>query len=295
MPESPSFAGFGKTDLLLVLMAVIWGVNFSVVKFATELMQPLAFTGLRVMLAAVVLLALAVTRKHKFPSRRDILSLIVLGMLGNGIYQLFFVEGISRTRVGNAALVVAATPALIAITSRVRGVDKVNRRVLAGIALSLVGVGIVVLGSAQSARGTPTFLGTMLVFCGTLCWTAFTVMLQPFARRLDPIHLSAFTMTGGTIPLFVATSGAIASTDWTRFGFAAWGSVLYASVLSMGLAYLFWYRGLRVLGPTRTAVYSNLQPVVAILVAWMFLNETPTAWQGVGAGTIITGLFVTRT
>ena len=102
-------------------------------------------------------------------------------------------------------------------------------------------------------------------------------------------------MTGGTLPLFIATTPAIASTDWTRFGFAAWGSVLYASVLSMGLAYLFWYRGLRVLGPTRTAVYSNLQPVVAILVAWMFLNETPTAWQGVGAGTIITGLFLTRT
>ena len=135
----------------------------------------------------------------------------------------------------------------------------------------------------------------MLVFCGTLCWTAFTVMLQPFARRLDPIHLSAFTMLGGTIPLFVATSTAILSTDWTLFGIAAWGAVLYASVLSMGLAYLFWYRGLRVLGPTRTAVYANLQPVIAILVAWIFLSETPTMWQGVGAGTIITGLFLTRT
>jgi drug/metabolite transporter (DMT)-like permease len=220
---------------------------------------------------------------------------MILGMLGNGIYQIFFVEGISRTRVGNAALVVAATPALIAISSRIRGVDRVNRRVLGGIALSLLGVAVVVLGSAQSAKGTPTFLGTMLVFCGTLCWTAFTVMLQPFARRLDPIHLSAFTMLGGTIPLFVTTSGAILSTDWTRFGIAAWGAVLYASVLSMGLAYLFWYRGLRVLGPTRTAVYSNLQPVIAILVAWIFLSETPTMWQGVGAGTIITGLFLTRT
>ena len=295
MPESQTFAGFGKTDGLLFLMALIWGVNFSVVKYATELMQPLAFTGLRVMLAAVVLLAFALARRHKFPSRRDILMLMMLGMLGNGIYQIFFVEGISRTRVGNAALVVAATPALIAISSRIRGVDRVNRKVLGGIALSLLGVAIVVLGSAQSARGTPTFLGTMLVFCGTLCWTAFTVMLQPFARRLDPIHLSAFTMLGGTIPLFIGTSASILSTDWTQFGWAAWGAVLYASVLSMGVAYLFWYRGLRVLGPTRTAVYSNLQPVIAILVAWIFLSETPTMWQGVGAGTIITGLFLTRT
>jgi drug/metabolite transporter (DMT)-like permease len=293
MPESQTHAGFGKTDALLLLMALIWGVNFSIVKYATELMEPLAFTGLRVMLAAAVLLILAFTRKHKLPSRRDIMSLMALGMLGNGIYQIFFVEGISRTRVGNAALVVAATPALIAIASKIRGVDRVNRKVLAGIALSLAGVGIVVLGSARSANGTPTFLGTMLVFCGTLCWTAFTVMLQSFARRLDPIHLSAFTMLGGTIPLLVATPAIIAA-PWSQFGFAAWGAVFYASVISMGLAYLFWYRGLRVLGPTRTAVYGNLQPVIAIIVAWIFLSETPTIWQGIGTGTIISGLFLTR-
>ena len=293
MPESQTFAGFGKTDALLFLMALIWGVNFTVVKYATELMEPLAFTGLRVILAAAVLLLLAFTRKHKLPSRRDIGSLIGLGMLGNGIYQIFFVEGISRTRVGNAALVVAATPALIAIASRIRGVDRVNKKVIAGIVLSLVGVGIVVLGSARSSNGTPTFLGTMLVFCGTLCWTAFTVMLQPFAKRLDPIHLSAFTMLGGTIPLLVATPAMMAA-QWSKFGFAAWGAVFYASVISMGLAYLFWYRGLRVLGPTRTAVYSNLQPVIAIIVAWIFLSETPTIWQGIGTGTIIGGLFLTR-
>src|SRR4029078_234011 len=295
MPESRTFAGFGKTDGLLFLMAIIWGVNFTVVKFATGLMQPLAFTGLRVMLAAVVLLAFAMARKHKLPSRRDILSLIALGMLGNGIYQIFFVEGIARTSVGNAALVVAATPALIAISSRFRGVDKVSHRVLGGIALSLLGVGIVILGSAQAATGTPTFLGPVLVFCVLVCWTIFTVMLQPCARRLDPIHLSAFTMLGGTLPLFLTTSSAILSTDFTKFGFPAWGAVLYASVLSMGIAYLFWYRGLRVLGPTRTAVYSHLQPVIAIRVAWSFLSETPTVWQGVGTGTIITGLFLTRT
>jgi drug/metabolite transporter (DMT)-like permease len=295
MPERQIFAGFGKTDGLLFLMALIWGVNFSIVKFATEVMKPLAFTGLRVILAALVLLAFAFARSAKLPSQRDILSLITLGMLGNGIYQLLFVEGISRTRVGNAALVVAATPALIAIISRWGGVDRISRRVAAGIALSLVGVAIVILGSAKADTGTPTFLGTMLVFCGTLCWTAFTVMLQPFARRLDPVHLSAFTMLGGTLPLLIFTSTSMFSTDWTKLGLAAWGAVFYASVISMGVAYLFWYRGLRVLGPTRTAVYSNLQPVIAILVAWIFLSETPTIWQGLGTGTIISGLFLTRT
>jgi drug/metabolite transporter (DMT)-like permease len=295
MSESHKHAGFGKTDALLFLMALIWGVNFSVVKFGTEVMSPLAFTGMRVVMAASVLFLVAFLRSPKFPSRRDIVSLMLLGMLGNGFYQLLFVLGVARTNVGNAALIVAATPALIAIASRVGGVERVNRRVAMGIALSLFGVMLVVLGSARAATGNATFVGALLVFGGTLCWTAFTVLLQPFARRLDPVQLSAFTMLGGTVPLAFVTSRSIAATEWSRFGFPAWGALFYAGVISMGLAYVFWYRGLRVLGPTRTAVYSNVQPVIAILVAWIFLSEAPTLWQGVGTGTIMTGLFLTRT
>jgi len=216
-------------------------------------------------------------------------------MLGNGLYQIFFVEGISRTNVGNAALIVAAAPAFIAIVSRVGGVERVHRRVLGGIALSLAGVALVVFGSARSPQGDTTLFGTLLVFGGTLCWTAFTVLLQPYARRIDAIQLSSFTMLGGCIPMLIATPRALLATDWSQVGFPAWAAIFYASVISMGVAYLFWYRGLRVLGATRTAVYGNLQPVIAIAVAWIFLGEPPTAWQGIGTATIMTGLFLTRT
>jgi drug/metabolite transporter (DMT)-like permease len=294
MTQSQTRAGFGMTDALLLLMVLIWGVNFTIVKFATTVFSPLAFTGLRVAVAAVVLLIVASARSNPFPARRDILSLMALGMLGNGVYQLFFVVGISKTNVGNAALIVAASPALIAIASRIGGLEHIRRRVLAGIGLSLFGVALVVFGSAQS-HGQTTFLGTLIVFCGTVCWAAFTILLGPYARRLDPIHLSAFTTLGGCIPMLVATPVALAATQWSHVSFAAWGSIFYSSVISMGVAYLFWYRGLRVLGPTRTAVYGNLQPVIAIGVAWLFLKETPTLWQGVGTGTIMTGLFLTRT
>jgi drug/metabolite transporter (DMT)-like permease len=101
-------------------------------------------------------------------------------------------------------------------------------------------------------------------------------------------------MTGGVLPLLVASPKALAATDWGAVGPPVWVSLLYASVISMVVAYLFWYRGLRVLGPTRTAVYSNLQPAIAIIVAWIFLKESPTIWQGVGTGTIMTGIFLTR-
>lgn len=279
---------------MLVLMAIIWAVNFSVIKYATGVLSPLAFTGLRVTVAAAVLLAIAFVQGKQWPSRSDITALITLGVVGNGIYQILFVEGLSRTKVGNAVLIVAAAPAFIAIVSRLKGIERVRHRTLGGVALSICGVALVVYGSASGDHTRATLIGTLLVFTGVLAWTTFTVFVQPLALRVDPVQLSALTMSGGVLPLLIATPKAVAETDWSVVGPAAWAALLYASVISMVIAYLFWYRGLRVLGPTRTSIYSNLQPAIAIIVAWLFLNEVPTIWQGVGTGTIMTGIYLTR-
>ncbi len=276
-------------------MAVIWGINFVVVKYATHIFSPVAFTGLRVATAAAFLLTFVFARGGFALARHDVIRLLSLGMLGNGLYQLFFVHGVARTRAGNAALIVGAAPAFIALAARARGLERVKRMTLAGIALSVVGVALVIAGSATSSNGQTTLLGSVLVFLGVLCWTVYTIMLQPYTKRIDVIQLSAVTMLGGAVPLLIASMPALASTTWGNIGPGGWLALFYSSVISMGVAYFFWYRGLRVLGPTRTAVYSNLQPIVALLVAWAFLGEIPTIFQGVGAVTIIAGVFLTRT
>lgn len=275
-------------------MAVIWGINFVVTKYATTTFSPVAFTGLRVGTAAVFLLSVALIRGHIALPRRDVIGLLLAGMVGNGLYQLFFVHGLARTRAGNAALIVAAAPAFIALFARARGLERVKRMTLVGIALSVVGVGLVIAGSANSSNGQTTLLGSLLVFCGVLCWAAYTIMLQPYTKRIDVIKLSAITMVGGAVPLLVASMPALIGTNWSAVGRGGWLALFYSSVISMGVAYFFWYRGLRVLGPTRTAVYANLQPIIALLVAWAFLGEIPTIFQGVGAATIVAGVFLTR-
>jgi drug/metabolite transporter (DMT)-like permease len=120
------------------------------------------------------------------------------------------------------------------------------------------------------------------------------VGLQPLTKRIDPIQLAAIAMVGGTLPLILTTIPAIVHTDWTKVTWGGWAAMAYASVLSMVVGYLFWYRGLKVLGPTRTASYSNLQPVIALAVAWIFLHEVPTPWQVVGVATIMSGVLLTR-
>lgn len=281
---------------MLLTMATIWAINFSVVKYGTTMISPMAFTGLRVGICAVVLVGIVLWQRKPWPARNDVFVLLMLGVVGNGLYQMLFVEGVSRTRAGNAALIVAAAPGFIAVASRLRGIERASRRVLSGIGLSILGVGFVVLGSSTSSSSSQdnTFLGSLLVFSGVLCWTAYTIGLQPLTKRIDPIQLAAIAMVGGTFPLILTTIPSILHTDWTAVTLGGWASMFYASVLSMVVGYLFWYRGLRILGPTRTASYSNLQPVIALAVAWIFLHEVPTGWQVVGVATIMSGVLLTR-
>ena len=286
--------GVWLTDISLVLMALIWGVNFSVVKFGTTLVGPLAYNGLRVMLAAVVLMTIVAASKTPLPSRRDIVALLALGVLGNGIYQFFFVEGISRTRASDAAIVVAASPAFIAIIGRLRGVERASPRRVMGILLSIAGIALVVFATTRADDGRSSLAGDLLVLAGSLSWATYTVLLKPYTEHVSGIQVSAFTMAGGAVPLFLVALPAIVHASWSTVPALGWGALFYSAIFALVIAYLFWYRGVRVIGPTRTAMYSNVQPVIAVIVAWVVLSETPTGWQGIGMACIMTGLLLTR-
>jgi drug/metabolite transporter (DMT)-like permease len=286
--------GVWLTDASLVLMATIWGVNFSVVKYGTTLIAPLAYNGIRLMLAAVVLVAIVLIARMKLPSRRDIQALLGLGVLGNAVYQYFFVAGVERTSASDAALVIAATPAIVAIIGRMRGTERVGMRGFVGIALSIVGMGFVVLGTASGGSGDSSFSGDMLVLAGSVCWAVYTVYLKPYTARVGGIELSMVTMVGGAIPLFLVALPAISHTSWATFPMMGWAAIGYSAIGSLVIAYFLWYRGVRIIGPTRTSMYSNLQPIIAMIVAWAMLGETPTMWQILGAASIMSGLLLTR-
>ncbi len=286
--------GVWLTELSLVLMALIWGVNFSIVKFGTTLVAPLAYNGLRVMLAAVVLMAIVLLGKTPLPPRRIVVSPLALGLLGNGVYQLLFIQGIARTRASDAALVIAATPAFIAIIGWLHGVERASARRMLGILLSIAGIALVVSSTAGATDGRASLLGDLLVLAGSLAWAVYTVLLKPYTHHVPGLQVSALTMMGGAVPLTIIALPAIARANWSTLPLTAWGSMVYSGIFALVIAYLFWYHGLRAIGPTRTAMFSNVQPVVAVAVAWIMLGETPTIWQGMGTACIVSGLLLTR-
>ncbi len=286
--------GVSTTDLMLLSMSIIWGVNFSVVKFGTTQMSPIAFNALRMTIAVVTLSLLAISRGGFRLSWRDFRALFLLGLMGNGMYQIMFIEGIARTRAGTVALILAAGPAFVALIGRVLGTERVSRRGWSGIALSLAGIALVSLSAPAVANGSASLTGNLLVLAAAVVWSLFSVLVKPYTNRIGAVPLGAATMLGGLLPLMIAAGPAIAALQWDTVSNGAWGALFYSGFGALAVAGLFWVRGVRELGPTRTAMYVNLQPVMALVVAWAWLGEVPTAAQWGGTGAIIAGVLLTR-
>lgn len=281
------------TEMSLVLMAVIWGVNFSVVKYGTQVMEPLAYNALRMSIGCAVLLALAFWRPGKRANTSDRWRLMALGVLGHCVYQILFISGIARTRAGTASLVVAASPAAVALVARAFGHDKLSPRATAGLALSIAGV-FLVLGGSVSADGSAHLVGDLMILGAVGCWAFYTNWLVAYTQRVDAVQVAAWTLVGGVVPLSLIATPQLLRVDWPAITLLTWGSVLYSGVLAMVVAYLLWYRGVHQIGPTRTSMFGNLQPIVAVAVAWVALNEVPTLYQGAGAATVLGGLYLSR-
>src|ERR1700694_575359 len=165
------------TEFLLVVMALIWGVNFAVMKYGTTRLEPLAYNGVRLTVGTLAMLTIVTLRRSPPLAWRDIRSLLALGSLGTGLYQASFINGPARTRAGTASLVVASSPAVIAIVGRLLGAENVNPRAIAGIAMSIAGVAFVIFTSAASGSGQSSAFGDLLILTSVVCWSFYTHLL----------------------------------------------------------------------------------------------------------------------
>lgn len=286
--------GLTPTDALLALMALIWGVNLIVVKAALAVFQPLAFNAVRFPLAAVALIAATRLLGASLPERRFWGPLAMYGLLGNTLYQIGFIEGLGRTRAGNAALLMAANPVLTAVISHWRGHEHFGPRDWLGLGLSGAGVALVVVGSGVQVGLGHTVVGDLLLLGAVLCWALYAVGSSPLVHQLGSVPMTAWTTALGTVPIFLIGAPSLLDQAWEAVTPAAWGAVLYASLGAIVTGYLLWARGIKRLGSTRVALYSNFTPVFAFLAAWPLLGETPTVWQVVGGSAIVSGMYLTR-
>lgn len=299
LPEAPreatSDTRFGSTDLLLLLMTFVWGANFTAIKYSIEDLLPLSFNGLRFAIASVVVLATALATGHNLKvAKGDGWRLFGLGLLANTFYQSVFIIGMSRTRAGNAALILATTPLVTAIIGRFLKQEYFTTGGVFGLMLAFGGILLIILSGHKEVSLRETLLGDCLLVAATLFWSLYTVGSKRLIHKYGSMKSTTIMMTTGTPVLLLVCAPSLFRQDWSRVRPIAWAGLIYSAFLAIALAYIIWNHGVRKIGSTRTAIYSNITPIVAMLVAWPALGEVPSLGQLAGAVVIFIGIYLVR-
>ena len=257
----------------MFLVALIWGVNFSVTKGAFDTFPPLAFTGVRFALASLFLVPLVLRLEGAEPVPRGALvRLVGLGVVGNTLYQLAWISGLERTTASNSALILASMPTIVAVMAVVLGLEPFRPRVIGGVLVASLGVVLVV-----AARGTgfdeATMTGDLLSLAAVVCWAGYTLGLRSLPRDISPLRVTMVTTVAGAPALLLAGLPSIARMDWSAVGWEGWAALAYSTVLSLLVAYVIWNRSVKVVGPSRTVIYMCLTPLVAVIAAAVLLID----------------------
>lgn len=333
-------------DGLLLVMVLVWGGNYSLVKATLDVLPPRAFNALRMGVASAAFAALlgwAWTRQRsRLPSARsapvppaaedavsrhdpaigqagtpwdnaaggraitlfdsvagisrpsaaDWLRIVVAGLIGHTIYQLFFIEGLARTTAANAALLIGCSPIVVSIASAIAGHDRLARNHWFGLALSFSGVYLVV-GRAAAIGGTDV-RGDLLMLGAVLCWAMYAVLSRTLLHRHSPLFVTGWTMIAGTAAFAATVWRDVARVAWGALPAWAWHATILSALTALTLAYLIYYVSVTRIGVARTTVWTNMVPLVGMVIAWAALGESVDAWKVGGASLILAGVGVTR-
>ena len=272
----------------LVLMAIFWGGSFIGGRIASAEMAPPAAALWRYVVATLALVAVAFVREGGLPklNPREWFAVVLLGATGVAVFNLCFMYGLARVPASRGSLIMALNPAVTLLGAVLFLHERLTRNKVLGIIVALLGV-VVVLGHGNPVnlfRGS-VGVGEVVLFGCPLAWAAYTLIGKRMLPGLSAIAVTAYAALTGTAMLVVvaAWSGDLAP---PAASLRAWAAIAFVGLFGTALAFVWFYEGVRTIGPARTSVFINLVPVAAIVLGVLLLGE-PLEFSMVAGGALV--------
>jgi drug/metabolite transporter (DMT)-like permease len=254
----------------------------------------MTFTSARYVVAAITLFLLVRLRSSApRPSARASILLLALGMLGFGAYQVLFSIGITTITAGDSALIIAVSPVLTALLAGAVGMDRLTAPKLLGALIAFAGVAVVVLAGHEISLGA-SLTGDLLTLGAGVLWAVYTVAGTRMLRSVDPLQATAWAVLGGMLFLLPFGAVEVLTSSPPPMSIAVVVGVLFSGAFAAGIANVFVFNAIRLLGPTRVTVSQFLVPAGAVVLGVVFLGEPLGIAQVVGGAIIVLGVWTTR-
>ena len=305
-PERPDDQHRALGHVMVVLAATLFAVNGTVSKVAlasgisaerlSQMRSTGAFAGLALALLVVRPRALRVTR-------RDLPFLVVFGVGGLAFVQWFYFLAIDRLAIGVALLIEYLAPLLVALWARFVYREAVRRRLWVALALSLAGLTLIV--EVWDADQIDT-VGVTFALVGAVAFAAYVLLAEHGVRRRDSMSLGAYGFLFAAAfwavlqPWWSFPAGAVAADVSLQgrldiFSVPAWTLVVTIVLIGTIVPFALVIGALRHISATRLGIVAMLEPVVAIVVAWIWLEEALSPVQLIGAAVVLAAIGLAQT
>ena len=197
---------------------------------------------------------------------------------GIAINQMFFIKGLTLTSTIHAALLILVTPIVVTLFALWVLKERFTLFKALGLSLGIGGAVFLILQRESGQHATDYLLGDLLIVINAISYSVYFILVKPLMRQYSTLHVIRWIFTIGFVMLLPFGWQQTAAIEWNTFRWPQWTALLYVSVCGTFLAYYFNAFGIQKLGASVTGAYIYTQPVFAVVIAILFLNEEMT-WQ----------------
>ena len=284
-----------KGEAFAIVAAVLWGINYPVVKAILNVVPESEFMLIRFAFALALLIFYTALTGEGFKIQFQHLGrILVLGILGVGLYNIIWTHGIHKTSAANAALLISTSPIFSGIYSALRKEETVDLRRWVGTIVALLGIFYIVKGApgATFQFGSSTFVGDLLIIIGAILVALYSIVAKPLLEYYSSAKLTTFAMAGGLLVIAPYSIIGHGIPTLSKFTWQTWLGFSYVIVLGTVVAFVLWYKGVKLTSPVKALVYHYLIPVVSMILGFVFLGEKIYGGQIAGAILVFLGLLI---
>ena len=259
---------FFLSHIALIIVNLIYALNYTIAKdVMPEYIQPSGFILLRVIGGSILFFLTYLFFVKERVKKKDFFRLMLCGLFGVAINQLFFFEGLNLTTPINAAIIMTISPVLVIITSAIIIKEKITVRKIIGIILGLIGACILILNSGDISFENDFFTGNILVLINATSYAIYLVLVKTLMKRYNPITVMFYVFIFGLIFVLPFGIDEILKIDLTTFNEEIYLKIGFVVICTTFIAYMFNAFALKSLNPSVVSVYIYLQPLLASLIA----------------------------
>jgi drug/metabolite transporter (DMT)-like permease len=285
------------TALLLIVPPLLWAGNAIVGRVVHDMVPPIMLNFLRWLIALAILLPLGYPILSRGSGLRESWrKLSMLGLLGIGFYNAFQYLALQSSTPINVTLVAASMPVWMLLIGRLFFSAVVSRKQVAGAALSMAGVVLVLSrGDWQQLLSLRLVPGDLFMILATISWSLYSWLLTR-SSDLEGLKANWAHFLLAQVIYGTAWSGIFASGEWAVTGRGIdwnWGLAAALAYVAIGpaiIAFRCWGTGVQRVGPTIAGFFSNLTPLFAAIMSSAFLGEMPHIYHGIAFALIVGGI-----